>query len=429
MESKLYLFSKYSLFSLIVLLASIGLSVYAQEEEEIKEKIEQRSENIERLEREIAEYQSEINTLSKEKQTLENTIQTLRISERKLNADIELVESKIAVAEDAIEELQGEISKVKNNIKLNKDAISKTLKSVQQESDKSLVEAMLRHDNLSDYWGEMDSLFAFQKSVSASIDELAKLQNELEDKRKEQEELREEQLALRGELEAKAGLVVENKEEQSQLLAVTENKESEYQKMLRERKARKQAFEAEIQELESQLNLNVDPGSVPSARPGVLGWPVDNVNITQYFGNTAFATSNPQVYSGGGHNGIDFGVGMGTGVKAAESGVVVDTGNTDQTCRGASYGRWILLRHNNNLSTLYAHLSRISVSKGETVKKGEVIGYSGNSGYSTGPHLHFTVYATSGVQVTTMPSRGCSGAVYRLPLSDPTGYLNPLSFL
>lgn len=417
------------LTSFVIFFGTFFFTALAQNTEEIEEKIELRNSDIDRLEREISQFQQQITSIGREKQTLENEIEILELSERKLNTDIQLAETKIALAEATINSLQAEIGVAERKINLNKDAITGTLQAVQKQSDDSLVEAILRHENLSEYWGQQDTLFAFQSSVSTSIDELARLRAELENKKVSQQTLRSQEVALQGELQAKAGLVIANKAEQARILSVTENKESEYQRLLAERKQRKEAFEAEIRELESQLNLNVDPGAIPSAAPGVLAWPVDNVYITQYFGNTAFATSNPQIYSGGGHNGIDLGVGIGTSVKSAASGVVVGTGNTDLVCPNASYGQWVLVRHNNGLSTLYAHLSQINVSQGQVVGRGEVVAYSGNSGYSTGPHLHFTVYASDGVKVSTMPSRACGGRNYTLPLADQSGYLNPLSFL
>ncbi|MEK9183687.1 MAG: M23 family metallopeptidase, partial [Patescibacteria group bacterium] len=110
------------------------------------------------------------------------------------------------------------------------------------------------------------------------------------------------------------------------------------------------------------------------------------------------------------------------------SGVVEDIGNTD-TIKGCySYGKWALIRHSNGLSTLYAHLSLIKVKKGQNVAMGETVGYSGSTGYATGPHLHFTVYATQGVKVIKFEnSVNCRNAV--IPVADKKAYLNPLSYL
>ena len=87
-----------------------------------------------------------------------------------------------------------------------------------------------------------------------------------------------------------------------------------------------------------------------------------------------------------------------------------------------------MIKHPNGLTTLYGHLSLLSVVKGQQVSVGEKIGYSGNTGNSTGPHLHFGVYASEGVRIGTIPtSINCRNVV--LPLSDTKAYLNPLSYL
>ncbi|MBI4032847.1 LysM peptidoglycan-binding domain-containing M23 family metallopeptidase [Candidatus Berkelbacteria bacterium] len=85
------------------------------------------------------------------------------------------------------------------------------------------------------------------------------------------------------------------------------------------------------------------------------------------------------------HMGIDYRADTGTAVKAAQDGRVVET--TGGWAGG--FGISILVDHGGGLNTRYAHLSRIAVSPGQTVSQGQVIGYSGNTGYSTGPHLHF----------------------------------------
>lgn len=109
---------------------------------------------------------------------------------------------------------------------------------------------------------------------------------------------------------------------------------------------------------------------------------------------------------------------------AAADGKVIAIGNNDKgTSRWAryQYGKYIVIEHENNLSTLYAHLSRIIVQKGEAVKRGDIIGYSGETGYSYGPHLHFTVYWTPSVQFKSIPP--AAGLV-------PVGVtINPMDYL
>lgn len=91
----------------------------------------------------------------------------------------------------------------------------------------------------------------------------------------------------------------------------------------------------------------------------------------------------------GGHSGIDFGVAEGTPVQASADGVVT-AATTGSGAR--SYGRYVSIDHGNGYSTLYGHLSKWAVSSGSTVKAGQVIAYSGNTGFSTGPHLHLSLF-------------------------------------
>lgn len=190
----------------------------------------------------------------------------------------------------------------------------------------------------------------------------------------------------------------------------------------------REQFERELRAIEEELRIEIDPASIPPSGKGILRWPLDSIRITQYFGNSPFATANPQVYGGKGHNGVDFSASRGSRVKASLSGTVMGVGNTDAVRGCYSYGKWILLKHNNGLATLYAHLDVISVNDGQSVVTGDTIGFSGNTGFSTGPHLHFSVYASEGVRVQKFTkSINCKNAV--VPIAPREAYLNPLSYL
>ena len=223
-------------------------------------------------------------------------------------------------------------------------------------------------------------------------------------------------------------LVDQTSKDKSSLLEETKNKESSYQKILADRKKKKTDLEAEMLDIEAKIQTIVDVSKLPKYGKGILKYPLDNPIITQYFGNTPFASKNPQVYNGSGHNGIDFGTRTGTPILSAASGVVLGTGDTDVACNGVSYGRWVLIKHTNGLSTLYAHLSLIQVRAGDAVGTRQQIGLSGNTGYSTGPHLHFTVYASDVVQITNYKSKVC-GTNMTMPVAPRAGYLNPLTYL
>jgi murein DD-endopeptidase MepM/ murein hydrolase activator NlpD len=86
------------------------------------------------------------------------------------------------------------------------------------------------------------------------------------------------------------------------------------------------------------------------------------------------------------HNGIDVANRIGTPIRAAASGRVVHVES-----QIGNYGRFVIVRHPDGFQTLYAHLNDFSVRTGEYVDRGEVLGVMGNTGRSTGPHLHFSV--------------------------------------
>ena len=123
---------------------------------------------------------------------------------------------------------------------------------------------------------------------------------------------------------------------------------------------------------------------------------------------------------------------VGTPVNSALSGTVFGTGNTDSVPGCYSFGKWVVVKHPNGLATLYSHLSTINVSKGESVSTGQTLGLSGMTGYATGPHLHFGVYASAGIQIMTLGQyRGattpCANAT--MPVAPKDAYLNPMSYL
>jgi len=157
---------------------------------------------------------------------------------------------------------------------------------------------------------------------------------------------------------------------------------------------------------------------LPIPSTGLLAYPVQGlIRISQNWGATKFAKNG---YKGGWHNGLDFAAPLGTPILAAEGGIVLASGNQDLYCRRGAYGKYIVIRHTNGLVTLYAHLSRYSLSSGDIVKRGDIIGYMGSTGYSTGSHLHFTVYDAK--TFAMRPSNSCG-------LMPSGGDLNPGLYL
>lgn len=295
-----------------------------------------------------------------------------------------------------------------------------------QVETKNLTEIIFSNKNFSELWDDIENLERLGNQVRGQVKELERLKAARESDKTATEKERAVLVGLKKELSDEKRVVENNKNEKNRLLATTKNKESNYKKILEKKQALKEAFEVELRQFESELKVAIDPNSFPPAGSEVLSWPTDIVRITQYFGDTAFAKSG--AYNGKGHNGIDIGVAYGTKIKASLGGTIAGTGDTDIVCPGASYGRWVLIKHRNGLSSLYAHLSVISVASGQEVGTGDIIGYSGDTGYSTGPHLHLTVYATQGVSIQQRKSTVCNGT-YTLPIAPLNAYLNPIDYL
>jgi murein DD-endopeptidase MepM/ murein hydrolase activator NlpD len=194
-------------------------------------------------------------------------------------------------------------------------------------------------------------------------------------------------------------IISDQKDQKNTLLQQTNNKESVYQSQLDALQKQQESIDNEINDLEAQMRTQFNPSVLPTPRSGVLAYPLAKPIITQPYGATAFAQ---KAYSTKFHNGIDLGVPTGTPVMAADDGTVFAVGNNGKV----QYGKYIVIKHADNLATLYAHLSKQIVSSGQTVTRGQIIGYSDNTGYSTGPHLHFGVYWAPSVTLKNIAGAG-----------------------
>jgi murein DD-endopeptidase MepM/ murein hydrolase activator NlpD len=219
-------------------------------------------------------------------------------------------------------------------------------------------------------------------------------------------------------------IVIQNVNEKNKLLKQTQNSEANYQKLLKERIAQRDAFEKELEAYEAQLRFILDPSKLPKA--GVLSWPLENVYVTQLFGKTV---DSKRLYASGTHNGVDFRASVGTPIMAMADGVVLGTGDTDLTCAGASFGKFVFIQYNNGLSSTFGHLSLIKSKKGDKVKRGQIVGYSGATGHVTGPHLHVSLYASEAVKMASKPSVACGGRIYTLPVAPLNAYLDAMYYL
>jgi len=389
---------------------------------ELEQQISDHNREVVQLNEEIAKYEAELASASSKKQTLQNTIDQLNISRKKITASINATKKRIATTELEIKQLSQGIAVKEHSIKNDKAGLAEMLRRLNAIETEPLLVRLLSKDGVDAIWADIDAMAQLQVAVRDDIAKLAQQRKSLTQTKTTAEGKRADLVKQQKTLAAEQGSLDATRKTQSELLAQTKSQESNFQAILRQKQAEKVAFEAALFELASKLDYTLDPTRIPPAGKGILRWPLDNVYITQQFGKTSSAK---RLYTSGTHDGIDFRASLATPVRASLSGTVMEVNHgAVQNCQ---YGKWVLIRHGNGLATLYAHLSDISVSKGASVTTGQVIGYSGSTGYATGPHLHFTVYLSEAVSFKQYICK--SGRSVTVPIAPLNAYLNPLDYL
>lgn len=415
---------------LIVLAGAFGSAflLSAQTAEELQEKIATQTSIIQKLEQEILQYQGDITTLSAKKKTLKNAVATLEATRRKLETEIKITQTKVDTTDLRIRQLSSEIDYKEDEISARIAALRETILAIYESDEQSLAQVALSNESFSGLWSDLDALEQFSNTVKENVELVKALKQELEDKNKKQKNEKVKLVDLKDELGDRKKITEDNKKQTTKLLTQTSNQESKYQKILKEKLALKDTLEKELRDYESTLKFILDPTTIPPRGTKVFSAPLDKVFITQQFGRTS---DSGRLYASGTHNGTDFRASVGTPVKAMLGGVVVDVGDTDQFSGCYSYGKWVLVKHQNGLSTLYAHFSLIKVSKGQSVNAGATLGLSGNTGYSEGPHLHLTLFVSKAVEVVRLGDvkkvTNCAKAP--MPVAAINAYLDPMDYL
>lgn len=400
--------------------------------EELNSKIEEQRKQMEAIDAQIAEQQQKLNEVAGQKKTLQTEVSTLDASKNKIETSIKKTQTGISASNLTLNRLAIEVNSQEEKIRANSEALAESLRTLQHVDDMSPLELYLNDLSITSAVSAMETVSQIQDAIRTSSSEIVALKNELIDTMQLTEAQKNELEQLTNKLAGEKEAVVATKAQKDSLLAATKNKESEYQSLLQQKVEQRAAFEKALQSYEAELNIIINRDNFPTEGTAVLAWPLDSIRITQLFGSSEFAQKNPSVYGGRAyHPGTDFGASIGTTLKAPLGGTVINTGNTDAIAGCLSWGKWILLRHDNGLTSLFAHLSVIGVSPGDVVETGDVIGNTGNTGYSTGPHLHYTLYASEGVRVVPFTNvrstTSCAGAV--TPTAPPDAYLDPLDYL
>ncbi len=424
---KLYLDYKKLLISLILLVLSLTIPIafsYAQTVLDLQNKINQKDSEMAKLEKEIKTYQTELDNIGQQKNSLSKSIKQLDLTRKKLVADINVTQIKIDKTNLAIKSLSFDIGVKENTITNHIESIKLWIRYTNEFGRSGILETLLSRNDFMAIWNDMDNIATVGEKIRKNLIKLKEIKGELEDTRKKTIDAKNELTALRAKLSDQQKIVIQNSNEKNKLLKQTKNNEANYQKLLKDQLAKKEVFEKELRDYEAQLRFILDPSKLPNA--GVLSWPLEKIFVTQMFGRTV---DSKRLYASGSHSGVDFQASIGTPVKSMAEGIVLGTGDTDATCVGTSFGKWVFIKYNNGLASAYGHLSLVKTFEGQKVTRGEIVAYSGNTGHTTGPHLHVAVYAGNAVSVQNRPSTTCGGKIYTMPIAPIAAYLDPLYYL
>ena len=198
--------------------------------------------------------------------------------------------------------------------------------------------------------------------------------------------------SLKKELEEKRQSLDEQAGYKSTLLAQTQSSELTFQTLLNNLKSQYQQIENEVSAIEQEVRRKLEAGNKLNnivGDPTQLSWPTQSRYVTAYFHDPDYPYRH--VFE---HSGVDIRASHGTPLKATASGYVARA----KHCSYSSCYSYVMLVHSNGLSTVYGHMSSISVSEDQFVTRGDIIGYSGGTPgtvgagpFVTGPHLHFEV--------------------------------------
>ncbi len=391
---------------------------------------------MEAIARTTDEVKAEQEALEAERQELQARLEQLKEDTAKkqeyqetLQKQIEVLEDQIRTARNDIEELNASINELSMKLDASEAEIGDTISqfkervaAIYRAGSVSSLEILLNSNSLSDFTMRSEMLSTMSIRDQEMINKITDYMDATHDQREEREAEKKLVAELKKSMEHKQteldGLYKENAEAIAELEgrqnetnhALDQNAEEiqkrdeEIQRLIEEEKKRQEEEERRRQEAAangggsySEIGGGGETGNVgwvpDGTTNGVAGfnptWPLPGVTyISDEFGGSR------------GHGGMDIAGRAGTPIVAAESGTVIRSNNTDYW--GMGWGYHVYIYHNDTYSTLYAHMSDTAVSTGQYVTKGQVIGYEGSTGDSTGPHLHFEVWQ-NGTRVNPRP--------------------------
>nr|AQS29820.1 hypothetical protein [uncultured bacterium] len=374
----------------------IQKQTFAQEEGSINElgqEIEQRKKEIEVLQKEIDAYQEQINEKQKEAKTLRNQVAILENQIAKVELDIAATEKRIEETNLEIQTLNLQIKQKEAEIDQQKKKIAEYIRLIYQNDQVSYLEIIMLNDNFSEFFDYLKYIEEIHNDLKGVLDKLKTHKKELEIQKSNFEERKRQEEELKDKLSQQKSELEERSTGREILLVQTRLTERQYQNYLYQLQLEQQQINSDIITLEKKIREELGKKEKEEIfrefGPARLGWPVSpDRGITAYFHDPDYPFR--YIFE---HPAIDIRAYQGTSIKAAEGGYVAKI-----KFKGDASYAYIMLIHNDGLSTVYGHVSGVNVKEDEFVTKGQIIGATGgipggigSGNLSTGPHLHFEV--------------------------------------
>jgi len=309
------------------------------------------------------------------------------------SAQIQNVESQIKNYEALITQTEGELVDAQEREAAQYELFCSRVRAMEKRGEVSYWSVLFRASSFTDLLSRLDIINEIMDSDQKVIDELQALQLEIEEKKTQLEDSKTETEAAKADLVAKKTELNSQRTQANQVIQQLVSNENETEAAIDGLEEEEAAIQAEIQRLNRELAAQqAANGQSSQSNPGGYIWPVDSRYITSTVGGRA----SPGGIGSTNHKGTDIGrVGYTSPIYASKAGTVIVSQYSN------SYGNYVVISHGSGNTTLYGHMSSRKVTVGQYVNQGDVIGITGSTGNSTGPHLHFEI-TENGVRVNPL---------------------------
>ncbi len=375
--------------------SDVVISQYGAEvDDEIKvlnTQIQNQKKQLENIQKNQEQYSRLIKAKEQEKNTLRNQLEILETKLKK--SELEIEETILEVSKNNLElrKIEIDIDNKTKQIERDKESISSLLRLLHKQSQSTPLEIILLNNSLTDFINQITYLENTNKEIANSLSGLKTIKEQMDAQLEVLEEKKNRLVELKKELENKKNILEGEIGYKEFILDETQKSEEEYKKLLTIAKRENDQAMAEIASLERTVReklIQRENSGIEEEMSGFI-WPVTKNTITATFHDPTY----PFRRSIGEHSGVDIRAAQGTTLRAAASGYVARVKFDGST----SYA-YIMIIHADGFSTVYGHVSAVSVRADEYVAQGQVIGRTGGAprtsgagSFSTGPHLHFEV--------------------------------------